>query len=82
MKNRTFGKSDLVFSEVGLGCWQFGGDFGPMDDKTAFDIMNSAMVYHRSNDFIEINSHIFFLSDAFFECGRISCLGNRGKEPA
>ncbi len=29
--------------EVGLGCWQFGGDFGPMDENTAFEIMSTAV---------------------------------------
>lgn len=43
MKQRTLGKTDLTIGEVGLGCWQFGGDFGPMDEDTAFDIMNAAV---------------------------------------
>ena len=43
MKQRTFGKTDLTIGEVGLGCWQFGGDFGPMEEDTAFDIMNAAV---------------------------------------
>jgi len=43
LKKRTLGKTDLTMGEVGLGCWQFGGDFGPMDEDTAFDIMNTAV---------------------------------------
>jgi aryl-alcohol dehydrogenase-like predicted oxidoreductase len=43
MKQRTLGQTDLPIGEVGLGCWQFGGDFGPMDEDTAFDIMNAAV---------------------------------------
>ncbi|MCJ7717659.1 MAG: aldo/keto reductase [Anaerolineales bacterium] len=43
MKQRPLGKTDLTIGEVGLGCWQFGGDFGPMDEDTAFDIMNAAV---------------------------------------
>ena len=35
MKNRMLGKSGLSVSEIGMGCWQLGGDFGPMDDDRA-----------------------------------------------
>jgi len=42
MQNRTLGNSDITISEVGLGCWQFGGDFGPMKEETAFEIMQAA----------------------------------------
>ena len=43
MKSRNYGtRSDRV-SEVGLGCWQFGGDFGPMSDDNAMAIMAAAV---------------------------------------
>jgi aryl-alcohol dehydrogenase-like predicted oxidoreductase len=32
-----------MIGEVGLGCWQFGGDFGQMDEDTAFAIMQTAV---------------------------------------
>ncbi|MEL6821301.1 MAG: aldo/keto reductase [Calditrichota bacterium] len=38
MKKRSLGK-EFTISEVGLGCWQFGGDFGPMDEQFALDIL-------------------------------------------
>ncbi|MGH1364109.1 MAG: aldo/keto reductase [Calditrichia bacterium] len=38
MKTRALGKR-LRVTEIGLGCWQFGGDFGPMEEQTAHDIM-------------------------------------------
>ena len=43
MKTRSLGKNGFTVSEVGLGCWQFGGDFGPMEDETAFSIMRTAV---------------------------------------
>ena len=45
MKIRTLGKSNLKVSEVGLGCWQLGGDFGPISDAQAFSIFDQA-IFH------------------------------------
>jgi len=42
MKRRILGKSGLAVSEIGLGCWQLGGDFGPVDDDRARDILAAA----------------------------------------
>jgi aryl-alcohol dehydrogenase-like predicted oxidoreductase len=30
MQKRKLGKSGIEVSEIGLGCWQLGGDFGPL----------------------------------------------------
>lgn len=43
MKYRKFADTGFNAGEVGLGCWQFGGDFGPMDENTAFQIMSTAV---------------------------------------
>lgn len=43
MNRRTLGKQGPSISEVGLGCWQFGGDFGAMSEQTAMDIMHAAV---------------------------------------
>ena len=43
MKSRIFGTHGDQISEVGLGCWQFGGDFGPMSDDNAMAIMSAAV---------------------------------------
>jgi len=43
MQRRTLGKTGFAVGEVGLGCWQFGGDFGPMTEETAMQIMVAAV---------------------------------------
>jgi len=44
MKNRTLGKDGLLISEVGLGCWQIGGNWGEeIDKKKAFSILQEAV---------------------------------------
>jgi len=43
MQNRILGKSRIAVSEIGLGCWQFGGDFGPVSTNTVNDILDHAV---------------------------------------
>ncbi len=42
MQHRTLGSSPFSVSEIGLGCWQLGGDFGPIEDARANDILAAA----------------------------------------
>ncbi len=42
MKTRTFGKTPEKLSEIGLGTWQLGPDWGGVDEKTAQEILFSA----------------------------------------
>jgi aryl-alcohol dehydrogenase-like predicted oxidoreductase len=42
MNTRILGKSGFSVSEIGLGCWQLGGDFGPLADDQAHDILAAA----------------------------------------
>ncbi|HVW92578.1 MAG TPA: aldo/keto reductase [Devosia sp.] len=44
MERRRLGKTDYLVSEIGLGCWQLGNSFGPVDDETAEAILNRALV--------------------------------------
>jgi aryl-alcohol dehydrogenase-like predicted oxidoreductase len=43
MNTRQLGKDGNRIGEVGLGCWQFGGDFGDMKEETAISIMATAV---------------------------------------
>ena len=43
MQHLPLGNSQIQISEVGLGCWQFGGDFGPMEKNTALSILSAAV---------------------------------------
>ncbi len=42
MERRRLGKSGYDVSEVGLGCWQLGDDFGPISDDRAVAILEAA----------------------------------------
>jgi len=44
MKSRQFGKDGVEISEVGLGCWQLGGDcWGNLDEDSAMEILSAAV---------------------------------------
>lgn len=43
MNYRTFGRDDLRVSEVGLGCWQIGGNWGEVEESTARAILKTAL---------------------------------------
>jgi aryl-alcohol dehydrogenase-like predicted oxidoreductase len=42
MKTRTLGKSGYQVSEMGIGCWQLGGDFGPIETERATEVLGAA----------------------------------------
>lgn len=35
-----------MVSEIGLGCWQLGGDWGHVSDEKAFEILETALEHH------------------------------------
>ncbi len=42
MNHRLFNDTGIEVSEIGLGTWQLGGDWGSVDDTTALKILHSA----------------------------------------
>ena len=46
MEIRRLGKTNFMVSEIGIGCWQFGGDFGPISDAQSTDTLAAA---HKAN---------------------------------
>ena len=43
MKTRTFATTGVKISEVGLGCWQIGGGWGQVLEKTAESILEKSV---------------------------------------
>lgn len=43
MLKRRLGRTGFEVTEIGLGCWQLGGDFGPLGDETATGILDKAV---------------------------------------
>ena len=43
MQYREFGSEALKISEVGLGCWQLGGDWGNIPEQQALEILGTAL---------------------------------------
>ena len=60
MKSRKFGNSNCLVSEIGLGCWQLGADWGSVDDFTAQKALETAVE----------NGVTFFDTADVYGCGR------------
>jgi aryl-alcohol dehydrogenase-like predicted oxidoreductase len=43
MNTRTFGNTGKLVSEIGLGSWQLGGDWGHVEDDKALEILQTAV---------------------------------------
>ena len=43
MNTRLFGRDKVEISEVGLGCWQLGGNWSHVEDETAKAILNASL---------------------------------------
>lgn len=81
IKKRKLGKTDLLVSEIGLGCYQLGGyskineisvGFGEMDEKTAVDIINTALEFGINTfdtaDFYSLGKSEVRLGKALKDC--------------
>ncbi len=42
MRTRTLGRSGFEVSEIGLGCWQLGNDFGALTEQQSTEILNAS----------------------------------------
>ena len=42
MNYRTLGRTNYSVSEIGLGCWQLGGDFGEITENQANSVLDFA----------------------------------------
>ncbi len=51
MNTRIFGKTGRVVGEVGLGCWQIGGNWGDVSDDTALAVLRAA--YEQGTAFFD-----------------------------
>jgi aryl-alcohol dehydrogenase-like predicted oxidoreductase len=51
MQYRAFSKTGFTSSEVGLGCWQIGSEWGHIPDETAMEILNCA--YENGANFFD-----------------------------
>jgi aryl-alcohol dehydrogenase-like predicted oxidoreductase len=45
MRNRTFGSESFSVSEIGLGTWQLGADWGTVSELTAQEVLETAVEY-------------------------------------
>lgn len=45
MRYRAFGSESLNVSEIGLGTWQLGADWGTVDESTAQEVLETAIEY-------------------------------------
>ena len=43
MRYRTLGRSELQVSEIGFGCWEFGGEYGPYEESEIVRAIHRAL---------------------------------------
>jgi len=89
MKNRVFNGGDTQVSEVGLGCWQFGGDWGEVSEDEALAILHAsaergvtfldtADVYGEGRSEDLIGKFLAQASEPIFVATKIGRAGNPG----
>ena len=71
MRNRTFGSESFSVSEIGLGTWQLGADWGAVEERVAQEILENA---------VECGINFFDTADVYGE-GRSESLINKYLNP-
>jgi len=89
MKNRVFNGGAVEVSEVGLGCWQFGGDWGEVSEDEALAILrasaergvtffDTADVYGGGRSESLIGKFLSQTSEPFFVATKLGRAGDPG----
>lgn len=89
MKTRVFNGGDEEVSEVGLGCWQFGGDWGDVSENEALAILNASVeggvtffdtadVYGGGRSETIIGKFLAQTSDSIFVATKLGRAGDPG----
>ncbi len=81
MKKRLLGNSGMEIGEVGLGCWQLGGDFGPLSDSSAQQILEAALAeginFFDTADVYGAGKSESYLGQLLSACGSDICIATK-----
>ena len=79
MNVRKFGSAGPTVSEIGLGCWQLGGDWGDVDEYTAQKVIEAAVesgitFYDTADVYVTRSKHFArYKKNVVLFCARVYC---------